>query len=208
MKIKNYIFIFLILLITIASVNSKQFNYEELKKKSFLNKIKYLTFHFFAKIEQYTLYFIMGLRSYNIIEPYDFFSCFIFGCFLRICFLILKKIFKKLLNTEESYIYNEPDNTENLYAVISKLNEFSKNMKTKNENNINNNTTINDDINIKNIEERIKSVNNKLLKLEKTVNNLGKSYEEEKNHIKANLKTIEECQKFIIDSLSNKDKED
>ena len=34
MKIKNYIFILLILLITIASVNSKQFNYEELKKKS------------------------------------------------------------------------------------------------------------------------------------------------------------------------------
>ena len=208
MKIKKYLFIFLILLIIISLVNSKQFDYEELKKISFPQKIKYLIIHFFALIEQYTLYYIMGLRSYDITEPYDFFFCFIFGCFLRIFFLLFKKMFKNIFNIKDNnYVYNEPDNAEKLYEVKKKLNELSKNLNNTNEDkfgNINNNININNE----EIENKIKLVNDKLKKLEKTVINLGKGYEEEKNHIQVNLKTIEECQKFIIDSLTTKDKEE
>ena len=150
----------------------------------------------------------MGLRSYNITEPYDFFFCFIFGCFLRIFFLLLKKMFKNSFNIKDNnYVYNEPDNAEKLYEVKKKLNEFSKNLNNTREDkidNINNNFNINND----EIENKIKLVNDKLKKLEKLVINLGQGYEEEKNHIKVNLKTIEECQKFIIDSLKPKEKED
>ena len=210
MKMKNFVYIFLILLVIISLVNSKQFSYEELKEKSFPKKIKYLFIHFFAIIEQYTLYYIMGIRSYDINEPYDFFFCFLFGCFLRIFYLFLKKIIKNLLNIkDDEYVYNEPDNTEKLYEVKKKLNEFSHNLKNmkigKNEdNNIN---EINNNINNNEIDKKIKLVNDKLTKLENIVNNLGKNYEEEKNHVQINLKTIEECQKFIIDSLKSKEKE-
>ena len=210
MKIKKYLFIFLILLIIISLVNSKQFDYEELKQKSFPKKIKYLIIHFFATIEQYTFYYIMGLRSYDIIEPYDFFFCFIIGCFFRIFYLLLKKMFKNTFNiNDNSYVYNEPDNAEKLYEVKKKLNEFSKDLSNVNENRTDDNNIIND-ININNneIENKIKLINDKLIKLEKIVTNIGKGYEEEKNHIKINLKTIEECQKFIIDSLKPKEKED
>ena len=210
MKMKNFVYIFLILLVIISLVNSKQFSYEELKEKSFPKKIKYLFIHFFAIIEQYTLYYIMGIRSYDINEPYDFFFCFLFGCFLRIFYLFLKKMIKNSLNIkDDEYVYNEPDNTEKLYEVKKKLNEFSHNLKNmkigKNEdNNIN---EINNNINNNEIDKKIKLVNDKLTKLENIVNNLGKNYEEEKNHVQINLKTIEECQKFIIDSLKSKEKE-
>ena len=206
MKMKKYLFIFLILLIIITLVNSKQFDLEELKKRSFLNKIKYLIIHFFAKIEQYTLYYIMGIRSYDINEPYDFFFCFIIGCFLRIFYLFLKKSLKNTFNIKDNeYVYNEPDNAEKLYEVKKKLNDFGKNLYNMNENKLNDINNIN--INNNEIENKIKLVNDKLIKLEQTMINLGKFYEEEKNHIKVNLKTIEECQKFIIDSLTTKEKE-
>ena len=205
MKMKKYLFFFLILLI-ITLVNSKQFDLEELKKRSFLNKIKYLIIHFFAKIEQYTLYYIMGIRSYDINEPYDFFFCFIIGCFLRIFYLFLKKSLKNTFNIKDNeYVYNEPDNAEKLYEVKKKLNDFGKNLYNMNENKLNDINNIN--INNNEIENKIKLVNDKLIKLEQTMINLGKFYEEEKNHIKVNLKTIEECQKFIIDSLTTKEKE-
>ena len=217
MKIKKYINIFLILLIIISLVNTKQFSYEELKEKSFPKKIKYLFIHFFALIEQYTLYYIMGIRSYDINEPYDFFFCFLFGCFLRIFYLFLKKMIKNTLNIKDNdYIYNEPDNTEKLYEVKKKLNEFSNNLKNmkinknadNNTNDINNNNINNiNNINNDEINKKIKLVNNKLSRLENIVNNLGKYYDEEKNHVQINLKTIEECQKFIIDSLKSKEKE-
>ena len=211
MKMKNFVYIFLILLVIISLVNSKQFSYEELKEKSFPKKIKYLFIHFFAIIEQYTLYYIMGIRSYDINEPYDFFFCFLFGCFLRIFYLFLKKMIKNSLNIKDNeYVYNEPDNTEKLYEVKKKLNEFSNNLKNmkigKNEDN-NINEINNNNINNNEIDKKIKLVNDKLTKLENTVNNLGKNYEEEKNHVQINLKTIEECQKFIIDSLKSKEKE-
>ena len=206
MKMKKYLFIFLILLIIITLVNSKQFDLEELKKRSFLNKLKYLIIHFFAKIEQYTLYYIMGIRSYDINEPYDFFFCFIIGCFLRIFYLFLKKSLKNTFNIKDNeYVYNEPDNAEKLYEVKKKLNDFGKNLYNINENKLNDINNIN--INNNEIENKIKLVNDKLIKLEQTMINLGKFYEEEKNHIKVNLKTIEECQKFIIDSLTTKEKE-
>ena len=86
MKIKKYLFIFLILLIIISLVNSKQFDYEELKKKSFPKKIKYLIIHFFALIEQYTLYYIMGLRSYNILNLMISFSALFLDVFLEFSF--------------------------------------------------------------------------------------------------------------------------
>ena len=208
MKIKKY----LIILIIISLVNSKQFDYEELKKKSFPQKIKYLIIHFFALIEQYTFYYLMGLKSYDINEPYDFFFCFIFGCFLRIFYLLLKKMFKNTFNINDNeYVYNEPDNAEKLYEVKKKLNEFSKNLNNINENkkDDNNDNNIMNDINVNNneIENKIRLINDKLKKLERTVINLGKGYEEEKNHININLKTIEECQKFIIDSLKTSEKE-
>ena len=186
MKMKNFVYIFLILLVIISLVNSKQFSYEELKEKSFPKKIKYLFIHFFAIIEQYTLYYIMGIRSYDINEPYDFFFCFLFGCFLRIFYLFLKKMIKNSLNIKDNeYVYNEPDNTEKLYEVKKKLNEFSNNLKNmkigKNEDN-NINEINNNNINNNEIDKKIKLVNDKLTKLENTVNNLGKNYEEEKNH--------------------------
>ena len=206
MKIKNYLFLFIILLIIISFANTKQFDLDELKRQSFPKKIKYLIIHFFSKIEQYTLYYIMGLRSYDINEPYDFFFCFIFGCFLRFFFLFLKKSFKNTFNIKDNeYVYNEPDNAEKLYEVKKKLNEFGKNLNNMNENKIQDNIN-NININNNDVENRIKILNNKLIKLEQIVINLGKNYEEEKNHVQINLKTIEECQKFIIDSLSPKDK--
>ena len=120
MNIKKSLF-FLLIIILISLVYSKQFDYEELKKKSLANKIKYLIIHFFAKIEQYTLYYIMGIRSYNIDEPYDFFFCFIIGCFLRIFYLLLKKMIKNIFNIKDNnYVYNESDNAEKLYEVNKK----------------------------------------------------------------------------------------
>ena len=217
MKIKKNLFFLIIISIIISLVNSKQFDYEELKKKSFVDKIKYLIIHFFAKIEQYTLYYIMGIRSYDINEPYDFFFCFIIGCFLRIFYLLLKKMFKNIFNiNDNNYVYNESSNAEKLYEVNKKLNEFSKKLndikENPKENNINDNVDINNinndlDNNKNNeIEKKIKIVNNKLINLEKIIINLQKSYDEEKNHVKINLKTIEECQKFIMDSLITKEK--
>ena len=213
MNIKKSLF-FLLIIILISLVYSKQFDYEELKKKSLANKIKYLIIHFFAKIEQYTLYYIMGIRSYNIDEPYDFFFCFIIGCFLRIFYLVLKKMFKNIFNiNDNNYVYNESDNAEKLYEVNKKLNDFCKILNNINENkkddHIDNNININNDFDNNNnneIEKKIKIVNDKLINLEKIIINLGKSYEEEKNHVNINLKTIEECQKFIKESLASKEK--
>ena len=214
MNIKKSLF-FLLIIILISLVYSKQFDYEELKKMSLANKIKYLIIHFFAKIEQYTLYYIMGIRSYNIDEPYDFFFCFIIGCFLRIFYLVLKKMFKNIFNiNDNNYVYNESDNAEKLYEVNKKLNDFCKKLNNINENkkdvHIDNNININNDFDNNNnnneIEKKIKIVNDKLINLEKIIINLGKSYEEEKNHVNINLKTIEECQKFIKESLASKEK--
>ena len=119
---------------------------------------------------------------------------------------------KNSLNIKDNeYVYNEPDNTEKLYEVKKKLNEFSNNLKNmkicKNEDNNINEINNNNNINNNDVDKKIKLVNNKLSKLENIVNNLGKNYEEEKNHVQINLKTIEECQKFIIDSLKSKEKE-
>ena len=126
---------------------------------------------------------------------------------------ISSRIFR--LNMQYNYVYNEPDNTEKLYEVNKKLNEFSKNLKNMKENenedmdNINNENNIinNNNNNNTEIEKRIKIVNDKFAKLEKKMNDLNKDYEEEKNNIKINLKTIEECQKFIIDSMKSNEKE-
>ena len=216
MKKYNNLFIYLILLIIISLVSGKTITFEEFKDKSFMNKIGYLYIFFFSKIEECTLNCIKIVKSYNIEEPYDFFFCFIIGCFLRIFYLIFKKIIKRIFDIKENnYVYNEPDNTEKLYEVNKKLNEFSKNLKNMKENenedmnNINNENNIinNNNNNNTEIEKRIKIVNDKLAKLEKKMNDLNKDYEEEKNNIKINLKTIEECQKFIIDSMKSNEKD-
>ena len=212
MKIYKYSFFFLILLILITIVIGKENNSEEPENKSsFLHKLKYLYIQFFVIIEKLTFCCLNIIKSYNIKEPYDFFFCFIIGCFLRFFYLHFKKIFKRAFNINEyCYVYNEPDNTEKLYEVNKKLNEFSKSMKNMNGDNnlinMNNNeiNNINYNINNNEIEKKIKQVNDKLSKLEKTVKDLNQNYEEEKNNIKINLKTIEECQKFIIDSIKAK----
>ena len=211
MKIKKYLSIFLIILIIISFINAKQFNFEELKKRNALEKIKYLIFHLFALIENFTVYLIKITREYNLKEPYDFFFCFIIGCFFRVIYLFLKKIFKRIFNiTDNNYVYNEPDNTEKLYEVKKKLYELNKNFNNLNGNDIKNNINDINNININNndIENKIKLVNDKLIQMEKIMNDLGKSYEEEKNHIKINLETIEECQKFIIHSVKENGKEE
>ena len=211
MKIYKYLFFFFILLILITIVSGEEFNSGKFKDKSFLHKIKYLYFQFFVIIEKLTLSCLNVIKSYNIKEPYDFFFCFIIGCFLRVFYLHFKKIIKRAFNIKENcYVYNEPDNTEKLYEVNKKLNEFSKNMKNMNEGkniiNINNKEINNKNYHINNNEivKKIKIVNDKLSKLERVVNDLNQNYEAEKNNVKINLKTIEECQKFIIDSLKTK----
>ena len=142
-----------------------------------------------------------------------FFLCFVFGCIFRIFVLILKKFFKSIF-VKDNYIYNEPDNAENLYAVIKKLNEFSKNLKRmvdegddENNQNINNidnndgNLSQNDLEKMKQIEEANKNVNIKLGKIEKCMNIIEQKYKEEKDYNEKTLQAIEQCQTFIKDAL-------
>ena len=42
--------------------------------------------------------------------------------------MILKNIYKSVFNLKDNYIYNEHDNTENLYKVINKLEDYKKNI--------------------------------------------------------------------------------
>ena len=207
------IFTLLIISIIISIVSSKEFDYDEFKEKPLLNKIKYIILSFFAHIEQYTIYFLMGFNIHKITEPYDFFLFFVFGCIFRIFVLIFKKIFKSIF-VKDNYIYNEPDNAENLYAVIKKLNEFSKNLKRmvdegddENNQNINNidnndgNLSQNDLEKMKQIEEANKNVNIKLGKIEKCMNIIEQKYKEEKEYNEKTLQAIEQCQTFIKDAL-------
>lgn len=207
------IFTLLIISIIISIVSSKEFDYDEFKEKPLLNKIKYIILSFFAFIEQYSLQFVMGLNAHKITEPYDFFLCFVFGCIFRIFVLIFKKIFKSIF-VKDNYIYNEPDNAENLYAVIKKLNEFSKNLKRMvdegdDENNQNINNIDNNDANLsqndlekmKQIEEANKNVNIKLGNIEKCMNIIEQKYKEEKDYNEKTLQAIEQCQTFIKDAL-------
>ena len=215
MRTKKIIFALLIISIIISIVSSKEFDYDEFKEKPLLNKIKYIILSFFAFIEQYTIYFLMGLNVRKITEPYDFFLCFVFGCIFRIFVLILKKIFKSIF-VKDNYVYNEPDNAENLYVVIKKLNEFCKNLKRMvdegdDENNQNINNNDNNDANLsqndlekmKQIEEANKSVNIKLGKIEKCMNIIEQKYKEEKDYNEKTLQAIEQCQTFIKDALKN-----
>ena len=216
MKIKKIIMCLLLFSIFISIVSSKQFNYDEFKEKTFPKKIKYLIISFFNIIEQYTFYFLLDLNVRKISEPYDFFCCFIAGCILRIIFVIFKKIYKSMFNIKDNYIYNEPDNTENLYIVIKRLDELNKNLNniinTNKEGNMeinnDNNLNENDNLKLREIEEKNININKKLIQLEKYVGIIEKNYNEEKANNEKILNTIYECQQFIKNSLESNKKEE
>ena len=222
MKGTKLIFILIILSLFISIISSKEFNYDKFIEKSFFEKIKYFIIFFFNLLEQYTLYILFLLNILKIIEPYDFLFCFISGCIFRILLLILKYIYKSVFNLKDNYIYNEHDNTENLYKVINKLEELKKNLnnnininKEKNNNNINNITNnINNKINsndllkLNEIEKMNKNVNEKLEKIEECIKIIENNYNNEKTNNEKILKIILNCQQFIKNDLESNQKEE
>ena len=226
MKGKKIIFIIIIITLFISIVSQKEFKQDKFKEKSFIEKIKYLIFSFFDLIEQYTLYFLLVLNIRQITEPYDFFFCFIVGCIFRILFLIMKNIYKSVFNLKDNYIYNEHDNTENLYKVINKLEVFKKNLNniindnegenknkknniTNNINNKKNNDNNNNDFfKLTEIEKMNKNVNVQLDKLEECIKIIENNYNNEKTNNEKILKIILDCQKFIKNSLESNQKEE
>ena len=213
MKGKKFLLTLFLISISIIFIISKELNYDKFKEKSFLKNIKYIIVLIFNFIEHYTYYFLLGLHVRQISEPYDFCFCFIAGCSLRIFFLILTNIYKTIFNIGDSYVYNEPDNTENLYIVIKKLDEFNellndndnKNNKEEEKNNIINNDD--EALGYREIEEMNKKINDKLKKIEKCINLIEKNYNEEKNNNEKILKTIQDCQQFIKKTLEDKEEE-
>ena len=171
-------------------------------------------------LEKYTYKFLFYLRLHKFSDPYDFFIFFIAGSIFRLLIVLLKKIYKSIFNIKDSYVYNEPDNTENLYIINKKLDELSKNLNNNinqtngDENNINNNANEQDELSendllkLKQFNERNKTVNNKLTQFEKYMKDIEENYYKEKNNNEKILKTIEEAQTFIKDSLVGKSKEE
>ena len=216
MTIKKYLFSLLLFSIFFTYVSSNEFNYNEFKVKPFPKKLKYIIVSFFMILEKYTYKFLLVLRLYNFSDPYDFFIFFIAGGIFRLLVVILKKIYKLMFNIKDSYVYNEPDNTENLYIINKKLDELSKNVNNNlnqnngGENNINENNELseNDLLKLKQINERNKTVNNKLAQIENYMKDIEENYSKEKNNNEKILKTIEEAQTFIKDSLVGKSKEE
>ena len=217
MTIKKYLFSLLLFSIFFIYVSSNEFNYNEFKDKPFPKKIKYIIVSFFMSLEKFTYKFLFYLRLHKFSEPYDFFIFFIAGAIFRLLVVILKKLYKSMFNIKDSYVYNEPDNTENLYIINKKLDELSKNvnnnlgLNNENENNIKNEDdelSENDLMKLKQINERNKTVNNKLTQFENIMKDIEENYNKEKNNNEKILKTIEEAQTFIKDSLVGKSKEE
>jgi len=97
------------------------------------------------------------------------------------------------------------------------LDELSKNvnnnlgLNNENENNIKNENdelSENDLMKLKQINERNKTANNKLAQFENIMKDIEENYNKEKNNNEKILKTIEEAQTFIKDSLVGKSKEE
>ena len=220
MTIKKYLFTILLFSIFFAYVSSNEFNYNEFKVKPFPKKIKYIIVSFFMSLEKCTYKLLFYLRLRNFSDPYDFFIFFIAGAIFRLLIVILKKLYKSMFNIKDSYVYNQPDNTENLYIINKKLDELSKNINNnlninnEDENNINNNgnekdkLSENDLLKLKQINEKNKTVNNKLAQIENYMKDIEDNYNKEKNNNEKILKTIEEAQTFIKDSLVGKSKEE
>ena len=177
MAINKYLFSLLLFSFFFTNVCSNEFNYNDFKDKPFPKKLKYIIVSFFMSLEKYTYKFLFYLRLRKFSDPYDFLIFFIAGAIFRLLVLILKKFYKSMFNIKDSYVYNEPDNTENLYIINKKLEELSKNVNNNlslnNEdiNNINNNEndelSENDLLKLKQINEKNKTVNNKLAQFEK-----------------------------------------
>ena len=217
MTIKKYLFSLLLFSIFFTYVSSNEFNYNEFKDKPFPKKIKYIIVSFFMCLEKFTYKFLFYLRLHKFSEPYDFFIFFIAGAIFRLLVVILKKLYKSMFNIKDSYVYNEPDNTENLYIINKKLDELSKNvnnnlgLNNENENNIKNENdelSENDLMKLKQINERNKTANNKLAQFENIMKDIEENYNKEKNNNEKILKTIEEAQTFIKESLVGKSKEE
>ena len=145
MTIKKYLFSILLFSIFFTYVSSNEFNYNEFKAKPFPKKIKYIIISFFMSLEKYAYKFLFYLRLCKFSDPYDFFIFFIVGAIFRLIIVILKILYKSMFNIKDSYVYNEPDNTENLYIINKKLDELAKNVNNNlnlnydDENKINNN---------------------------------------------------------------------
>ena len=219
MKGKKLIFMLIIISLFISIFSSQEFNYDKFTEKSFFAEIKYFIVYFFNLLEQYTLYILFLLNVIKISEPYDFLFCFIAGCIFRILLLIFKNIYKSAFNLKDNYIYNEHDNTENLYKVINKLEEFKKNLSdvvnikeeenNNNINNITNNNKINNNdlLKLTEIEKMNKNVNEKLEKIEECIKVIENNYNNEKTNNEKILKIILNCQQFIKNALESNQKE-
>ena len=224
---KGAILIFSIITISFyISINSSEELYDKFKEKTFLGKMKYVIIYFFNKIELFTEYILSLINAKQIIEPYDFFFFFIVGCIFRILYLILKNIYKSIFNLKDSYIYNEHDNTENLYKVINKLEDFKKNINNINNDNeeenknkinninnninnkINNNINQNDLLKLTEIEKMNKNVNEQLEKIEECIKVIENNYNDEKANNEKILKIILNCQQFIKNDLEKNQKEE
>ena len=182
MKIQK-VLIFILFIYLVSYVSSKDLKIDELKEQPFLKKTKDLIISFFNILEKYTLYFIFILNQKEIKEPYDFAFFFIYGCIFRIIFIILKKMYKYIFKLNDNYIYNQQDNTESLYIVIKRLDELSNNLNKiadKNSGNINNikddnNLNENDLLKLREIDNKNKTVNKKLIELENYIKIIEKN---------------------------------
>ena len=190
---KFYLFIFLCILPLIFSQkNSNEQNKNNNIIIEYLKKLSYL-------IEGYTTKILSKIiLDFNLHEPYDFGAFFILGCIIRILFAIISSFF-----TKDNYIYNTPDNAENLYNIIKQLNQLSEKMNKESE--INPFNDNNDNINENNDEncDKINNViNSSISKLENSIISIENEIKKNQKTNEEILKTIEDCQKEIKDSFT------
>jgi hypothetical protein len=143
---------------------------------------------------------IKFLNEFKLDQSYIFLSFFLFGIILR---LIIHKI-KQSLKKKDTYIYNKPDNAENLYNIINKLTTLNENI-----NKIETNKIIN---NNNNIEENIKQnndnnlnddlLNQKIINLEKKLIEINEKIETNYNDSSEIYNTINDCQNDILEEIN------
>ncbi len=194
----SFKFIFIIF-ITLISISNEQNNINEENKKENII-IKYLL-KSSNTIEKITTKIISKLiNDFNIEEPFDFGCFFILGIICRILMSFITSKFKN----NDNYVYNTPDSAEYLYKIINQLNELSNKMVKRNENNNNNDNNdnnINDNEN-NDLKKMSDEINLFLNKFENSIKNIEDEIQKNQKTNEEILKTIEQCQKEIQDSIS------
>ncbi len=194
----SFKFIFIIF-ITLISISNEQNNINEENKKENII-IKYLL-KSSNTIEIITTKIISKLiNDFNIEEPFDFGCFFILGIICRILMSFITSKFKN----NDNYVYNTPDSAEYLYKIINQLNELSNKMVKRNENNNNNDNNdnnINDNEN-NDLKKMSDEINLFLNKFENSIKNIEDEIQKNQKTNEEILKTIEQCQKEIQDSIS------